>query len=79
MSDDYIEVVVPDTLKKRLFLPSDTLNLLKVSLENDTIVPDGSTIGPYTEGTLVVVRCDNSRILSWQKWRRWKPALLQQI
>ena len=49
---------MPDTLKKRLFLPSDTLNLLKVSLENDTIVPDGSTIGPYTEGTLVVVRWD---------------------
>ena len=29
-----------------------------MSLENDTIVPDGSTIGPYTEGTLVVVRWD---------------------
>ena len=32
------------------------VDYLKVSLENDTIVPDGSTIGPYTEGSLVVIR-----------------------
>ena len=32
------------------------IDYLKVSLENDTIVPDGSTIGPYTEGSLVVIR-----------------------
>ena len=49
---DYIKVLL------RLYTLTKTYLciLLKVSLENDTIVPDGSTIGPYTEGTLVVVR-----------------------